>query len=369
MIMRNGHKNQWNLIYTDWKHSNFLAALKNSVFDSQTSLPRRIGIENDHMNIKLHAQMRAYCFKPTEVAVFVDVSVALMSQRLVKSAEELKLIEAACKIANRGCEALLQTARIGRSEGDIALQASGKIQEQIALLFPWTELRDTWVWMQSGVNTDGAHNALTSKKLEHCDLLSFNCFPMVDGYYVAIERTGLIVNANLLYLEYCKKEVTSCATQDWKRILCANNFELLRKTCPTIDWILYYWKINIEVFEKGRSMLVAGVVVGDVAKQLNKIYEKYGVLGYRTFGYGHSFGILCHYYGRELILEIREDNSTVLKPGMIISMEPHITVPQGLPGAGGYREHDILLITERGNRNLTNFKYGPEEMIIFSESG
>ena len=390
MIMRNGHKNQWNIIYTDWNRSNFLEALKHSstVFDAQTdkSVSRRIGIEHDHMNIKLHAQILACCFKPTTAStevtelgtsptnkgtVLVDVSVALMLQRLVKSTEELKLIEAACKIANLGCETLLQTANIGHSEVDIAHYASAEMKEEIALWFPGTEFCDTWVWMQSGVNTDGAHNAVTSKKLEHGDLLSFNCFPMVDGYYVAIERTSLIVDAKLLYVEYYKlteipAEVAPWDTEYWKRKLFASNFELLRQNNQNIDWILYYWKINIEVFEKGRDILVAGAVVGNIAKKLNKIYEKYGVLEYRTFGYGHSFGILCHYYGREVILEIREDNNTVLKPGMIVSMEPHITVPQGLPGAGGYREHDILLITETGNRNLTNYKYGPEEMIIFS---
>ncbi|MDZ7829845.1 MAG: hypothetical protein U5K33_10290 [Halofilum sp. (in: g-proteobacteria)] len=32
---------------------------------------------------------------------------------------------------------------------------------------------------------------------------------------------------------------------------------------------------------------------------------------YRTFGYGHSFGVLSHYYGREAGLELREDIETV----------------------------------------------------------
>ena len=33
-------------------------------------------------------------------------------------------------------------------------------------------------------------------------------------------------------------------------------------------------------------------------------------------------------------------------------------------GAGGYREHDILVVTEDGNRNITGFPYGPEHNII-----
>ena len=81
-------------------------------------------------------------------------------------------------------------------------------------------------------------------------------------------------------------------------------------------------------------------------------------------GYGHSFGVLCHYYGREAGLELREDCDTVLEPGMVISMEPMIMVPEGRKGAGGYREHDILVITETGNTNITHFPYGPEHNII-----
>jgi Xaa-Pro aminopeptidase len=55
----------------------------------------------------------------------------------------------------------------------------------------------------------------------------------------------------------------------------------------------------------------------------------------RTFGYGHSFGVLCHYYGREGGLELREDCDTVLEPGMVISMESMIMIPEGQKGAGG----------------------------------
>ena len=56
--------------------------------------------------------------------------------------------------------------------------------------------------------------------------------------------------------------------------------------------------------------------------------------------------------------------STVLEPGMVVSMEPMLTIPQGEAGAGGYREHDILIITEEGCENITGYPYGPESNII-----
>ena len=73
---------------------------------------------------------------------------------------------------------------------------------------------------------------------------------------------------------------------------------------------------------------------------------------------------MCHYYGREGGVELREDVKTVLQPGMVVSMEPMLSIPQGLPGAGGYREHDIMVIGENSSTNITGFPFGPEHNII-----
>ncbi len=54
----------------------------------------------------------------------------------------------------------------------------------------------------------------------------------------------------------------------------------------------------------------------------------------------------------------------MLKPGMVISMEPMLTIPEGQTGAGGYREHDVLVITEDGHENITGYPYGPEFNVV-----
>ena len=127
---------------------------------------------------------------------------------------------------------------------------------------------------------------------------------------------------------------------------------------------LEIWEINIEVHRRGLEIVKPGVRCCDIAAELNEIFRKYDLLKYRTFGYGHSFGTLSHYYGREAGLELREDIETVLEPNMVISIEPMVMLPEGLPGAGGYREHDILLVTEGGSENITKFPFGPEHNII-----
>ena len=62
--------------------------------------------------------------------------------------------------------------------------------------------------------------------------------------------------------------------------------------------------------------------------------------------------------------QFREDCETVLQPGHVVSMEPMITVADGEPGAGGYREHDILVVHEDGAENITGFPFGPEHNVI-----
>ena len=115
---------------------------------------------------------------------------------------------------------------------------------------------------------------------------------------------------------------------------------------------------------RGLELIKPGARCCDIANELNEMYLEHDLLKNRTFGYGHSFGVMGHYYGREAELELREHIETVLEPNMVLSMEPHITIPQGEHGAGGYREHDVLIVHEDGCENITKFPFGPEHNII-----
>ncbi len=306
-----------NLVYTDWQKDNFFLALRRLIRDGAT-----VGIEFDHVTLQTREKLAA----AFPAARFVDIGPGAMRLRMIKSAEEIRHITVLAEIADLGGAACLEAIGVGVAEHEIALHATQAMVREIAARFPQAELMDSWTWFQSGINTDGAHNPVTSRRIEPGDILSLNCFPMVAGYYVALERT--------LFAESCS---------DAHRRL---------------------WEVNCQVHDEGKRLLRPGARCGDVARALNEIYAAHDLLQYRTFGYGHSFGVLCHYYGREAGLELREDIDTVLEPGMVVSMEPMIMLPEGLPGAGGYREHDTLVITEAGNENITGFPYGPNHNIV-----
>ena len=74
---------------------------------------------------------------------------------------------------------------------------------------------------------------------------------------------------------------------------------------------------------------------------------------------GHHRGARSHSCGREAGLELREDIGTVREPGTV--MEPRLTLLQGQPGAGGYCQHDVLVMTKGGADDITHSPYGPAD--------
>ncbi|MEM6847666.1 MAG: aminopeptidase P family protein [Pseudomonadota bacterium] len=305
-----------NVIYTDWQRGNFWRAVAEHV------PPGPLGVESDHLTL----QMREQLIDALGERALTDVAAATMQARLVKSGEEIALITDGARIADIGGAAVRESIRTGVREIDVAMAGRDAMELAIAEAHPNAEYRDTWVWFQSGINTDGAHNPVTARALQPGDILSMNTFPMISGYYTALERT--------LFLGEPDPET------------------------------LRLWRINVAAHDLGKSLIKPGAVCSEICAEINRLFADEGVLQYRSFGYGHSFGVLGWYYGREAGLELREDIDTVIEPGMVVSMEPMLTIPEGRPGAGGYREHDILVVTEDGTRNITGFPYGPETNTI-----
>ncbi|MFK8076783.1 MAG: aminopeptidase P family protein [Granulosicoccus sp.] len=306
-----------NVIYTDWRRDNFWRAVGELV--GQTT---RLGIEADHLTLAARSTLE----QMLGARELTDLAGDTMQARMIKSDEEIALIREGARIADVGGEAIRQAIRVGTREIDVAMAGRDAMELEIARAHPNSELRDSWVWFQSGINTDGAHNPVTTRELSLGDILSLNTFPMISGYYTALERTLFVGEPD--------------------------------------EASLNYWKANVEAHELGLSLIRPGVSCSEICEELNTFLAEKNLLQYRSFGYGHSFGVLSHYYGREAGLELREDIDTVLEAGMVVSMEPMLWIPQGVPGAGGYREHDILLVGEDSAENITGFAYGPDANII-----
>ncbi len=212
-----------NVIYTDWRRDNYWRAISNLIGSS-----KRLGIEEDHLTLAGRKALE-HMLGDREL---IDIAPATMSARMIKSDEEISLIREGARIADHGGEAIREAIRTGTREIDVAMAGRDAMEMEIARSHPDSELRDSWVWFQSGLNTDGAHNPVTTRALESGDILSLNTFPMISGYYTALERT--------LFLG--EPDTASLAL----------------------------WQANVEVHELGLSLIRPGVSCASICEELNR---------------------------------------------------------------------------------------------------
>ena len=231
------------ITYTDWQRNNYWRAVAHVAGQGKA-----VGYEADHLVLSQFALLNEF-LAPKSTA---DVAAATMRQRMVKSVAERELIRAGAKVADVGGYAIRDAVKAGVREIDVAMAGRDAMELEIAKRFPDAEYRDTWVWFQSGLNTDGAHNSVTGRVLQRGDIVSLNTFPMISGYYTALERTMFVGEVDAASLEY--------------------------------------WQANIEAHELGMSLMKPGVSCAEITHAINDFFAERDLLRYCSFGYGHSFG-------------------------------------------------------------------------------
>ena len=306
-----------NVTYTDWRRDNFYRAVR-----QLTPGVGRLAIEGDQTTLDFRRQIEA-ALPGVDIA---DAAPVTLQLHRIKSAEELALLRTGARIADLGIAAVMEAVSEGAPEHEIAAAGTQAMTRAIAAAFPDVELSDTWTWVQSGINTDGPHNPATNRPLRRGDILQASCFPMIFGYYSAVGRTAFLG--------------------------------------PPDTASLALWERNLNVHRHGLTLLRPGAKCNEIAAELNDLYRQAGLLDRRSLGYGHSVGLMSHHYGRDRMVELREDVPTALQRGMVLSMEPMVMIPQGAAGAGGYREQDIVIVTPDGPEVITRAAMGPDHNIL-----
>src|SRR5699024_4957971 len=229
-----------NIVYTDWRRDNFYHGLQEAL-NRQGIRAKRIGVEDDTVTT-MQRKALADTFSDAEL---VDVSQAAMRQRMIKSQEEIEVIKQGARIGDIGGEAIHAAIREGITEYEVALIGQEAMVHEIAKTFPDQEVRDTWVWFQSGINTDGAHNWSTTRNLQTVALSSMHWSALRAGYYTALERTMTLGEPDARTLEI--------------------------------------WIANVKVHEAAIELIKPGAVCKDIAHELNDIFIGHGLLPNRTF--------------------------------------------------------------------------------------
>ena len=239
---------------------------------------------------------------------FLDGSACLAGLRMIKDEIELEKMRQAAHIAQTALLATLKGLRAGMTEKEVANQLI------IQLLRAGSEPDLPFAPIVSfGENTANPHSVPTDRALRPGDLLLVDWGASCDGYLSDITRT------------FTFGEVDPELHQIGEIVNRANR--------------------------AGRSAGRSGVAAGAIDRAARAVIE--------AAGYGEAF---IHRTGHGLGLEAHEEpyiydtNTQELLSGMTFTVEPGIY----LPGKGGVRIEDDVVVTENGLESLTDL---PRQML------
>ena len=271
-----------------------------------------IGVDHDG-----YPPVMGYTGPPLSERLRIErVSAGLDRQLSLKSAHEIALIRESARWGHRAHELLQAYTAPGKTETEVEGQATREAtQEMNAALGPDFKSRNRWLGGavalyrgQVGVNSALPHAVNINATFAVGDTLVTGAGAGVYGYLSELERTMFLGAPNAEQRTYFAHML---ALQDLA-------FERLRPgvTCARID------------------------------EALRGYYEREGLTSFWRHHVGHSLGQRIH---ESPFLDIGDE--TVLEPSMVLSVEPGLYIP----GLGGFRHSDTVLITATGIEKLTDY--------------
>ncbi len=112
------------------------------------------------------------------------------------------------------------------------------------------------------------------------------------------------------------------------------------------------FSVVAESQREGVAAVRPGVAAGDVDRTCRAVIEEAGWLDRFEHGTGHGVGLDIHEAP-----SVGSGSTAILEPGAVVTVEPGVY----LPGTGGVRIEDTLVVTEGGSRPLTLF---PKEVAL-----
>jgi Xaa-Pro dipeptidase len=233
--------------------------------------------------------------------------------RIIKTDYEIGRSVHACRVINKGHKELLKICQPGIHEFTIYQKVTGIMTSKIITDIPDANFivckTTAAVWPPSFSHDPHIIPKIFAQMEEGGPHVSI-VYAQVDGYGVEIERTFFL----------------GSATEKAKKV-----FDTMFKAR-----------------EYAYSMLKPGESMSQIDKKVRKFITEKGYGDYIIHRTGHGLGITGH----EAPF-LAEGYDRVLEPNMLISVEPGIYIP----GLGGFRHSDTVLITEDSYLKLSK---GPE---------
>ncbi len=233
-------------------------------------------------------------------ADLIDISGEISRLRSVKSAAERKAMRSACAANDRMLEAVLAGVEPGMTEWEICAM----IRRQADML---GQGESFGAIVCVGRNGAECHHHSDLTPLRRNKLLLIDLGVKVDHYCSDMTRTNVF------------------GTPD----------ELYRKI----------YKIVLDANRKAISKIKPGVTCEKIDSVARDYIKKSGYGKYFDHGLGHGLGLEVHESPG-----FTPGDKTVLKPGMVITVEPGIY----LPGRLGVRVEDVIIVTHDGCEVLSS---------------
>ena len=244
------------------------------------------------------------------------VSRALDHQMALKSETELRLIRESARWGRHAHQLLQQYTVVGATEHEVEARASREATAAMtAELGPDHRGQNRWITGavalyrgQIGPNSALPHALTTGATFQAGDTLVTGAGAAVWGYISELERTMFLGEPSAEQRRF-------------------------------FQHMLNLQDLAFEALKPGRSC-------AEVDQAVQAYYSQEGLTEHWRHHVGHSLGQRIH---ESPFLDIGDDR--LLEPGMVLSVEPGLYVP----GLGGFRHSDTILITDTGMDLLTDY--------------
>ncbi len=269
---------------------------------ARTSLPIQAA-EQIPMPEGFAQQLSALAAKPA-----MHCQAAFAELYLRKTSEEIDAIRLANRVANVGLQAFSANLQPGISEAEVAAAVESAIYCQIGRHGIFHSRG--WAMVQSGPNSAhaGRFNRSTGRRLQNGDLVLIELATCVNGYWSDLTRTAAVGTPG-----------------------------------PAVEPIL---ALAIEAQRTAVDAIAPGVPAGHIDALARDKITAQGLGAFFTHHTGHHVGFRYHDPG----FLILPGESALLQPGMIVTIEPGVYVPER---GGGARIEDGVLVTESGHEVLS----------------
>lgn len=269
-----------------------------------------IGIEADGMPLSM-------CTRLTQqpwTGSIVDISAAVDEVRSVSSDEEIAYLRRASAAADAGMAAVLRLLAAGSAEADLAAEATMTMQRYGD---ERSVVTGTSCYMQQDSRSIEGHARAWQTPVEAGSVMEVVCEAEIWHYMAGVERAIVIGEPS----------------REAQRVL---------EAC-------------LAAFDSALAAVRPGATFADVHKAALRDFERRGLAKYVVMGSGLVRNILTTTGGRINGCDFRSYNERPLLPGMVVSVEPWAAVP----GVGGFRYCDMVLVTENGQERLSTTEMGP----------